>query len=512
MPTGNIIRAVIIFVIGSITALFLGIGIATDQAQTIFKFAAGATLLFCALLGHRIWLLMMVLGALNIPLIRGFSTPQLGQVLFVGFGILLLLMRRLPVRFKMGEIEWWRLAVGLCIIQVYVRNPAGLNIFGAGSIGGKAYFLSALAFVTSWIYGAMKVSPHELKWARNSHLVCSFIGIPIGELRTSSGLAAIEATEVGQSVTNADGGGATRSGLLLGISVVLSRWIASMVHPLKACFHPIWGPLILISIACAAGSGFRNAIASVGLAYMVALAYRGGLPSVLLASLMGALGIAFLSIINILTPLPPNAQRALTIFPGTWEQRYKDDAKGSSEWRYEMWKEAILTERWIQNKWFGDGLGMSRLELERAQNLSFNKVTHSISGISVHQENAMASGDYHSGPVQTVRTVGYVGLIILLSAMIRNAVHAHRMVMRCKGTEWYNLSLYFGIPMITFPIIFIFIFGDFGRAASTVFMGGALLSLIRNSLPLPEYRIFRRQPYILGHQNNNKNTPAHQRA
>ena len=105
----------------------------------------------------------------------------------------------------------------------------------------------------------------------------------------------MEANEVGQSDTYADEGAATRNGALGGIGITLSRWIASMVHPLKACFHPIWAPLILISIACAAGSGFRNTIAIVGLTYVVALAYRGGWPSVLLASLMGALGIASLS-------------------------------------------------------------------------------------------------------------------------------------------------------------------------------------------------------------------------
>lgn len=509
MPTGNIIRAVIIFVIGLIIALFLGIGIVTDQAQTLLKFVAVGTLLFCAMLGHRIWLLLVVLSAMNIPLIRGFSTIQLGQLLFLGFGLLLLLMRRLPVRFTLGEIEWWRLLLGLCIVQVYARNPVGLNMFGAGSVGGKAYFLSALAFVTSWIYGAMKVAPHELKWAMNLQLIGSIIGIPIGAARSGVGTTSAEASGAGFQQGSADEGAATRIGFLGGIGVTLSRWIASMVHPLKACFHPIWGPLILISLLCAAGSGFRNTLALVGLTYLVALAYRGGWPSILISFLIGSFGIATLSIVNLFAPLPPNIQRSLTPFPGTWEQRYKDDAKNSDEWRLAMWREALFTDNWIQNKWLGDGLGMSALELERARDLDSRKVHQGISGISVHQENAMASGDYHSGPVQTVRIIGYVGLIILLAAMIRNAVHAHRLIMRCKGTEWYNLSLFFAIPPIVSPIMFTFIFGEFGSAAVTVFMVGATLRMLHNSLPVPEYRKISRQPYFLGQQNNN-NTPAHQ--
>ena len=78
---------------------------------------------------------------------------------------------------------------------------------------------------------------------------------------------------------------------------------------------------------------------------------------------MGMCVIPLLAAINLLAPLPPNVQRALTFLPGTWEQRYKDDAEGSTEWRVEVWKVALFTERWIKNKWLGDGLGFSAAEL-----------------------------------------------------------------------------------------------------------------------------------------------------
>jgi hypothetical protein len=508
MYSGNIFRATIIFVIGSSLALFLGIGIVTDQTQTLLQFVAVAFCLLCILLGTKVWLLIGMLGALNFPLIRGLDTGQLGQMTFLVFGTMLLMMRRLPVRFTMGEIEWWRLAIGLCIAQVYIRNPVGLNMFGAGNVGGKAYFIAALAFITSWLYGSLIVPARELKWAMKLHLFCSAIGIPISEIRTRSGLAAIEASEVGAQQTASDEGAATRVGFLGGIAVVLSRWIASRVNPIRACFHPIWGPLILITLAAAAGSGYRNTIAIVGLTYLVALCYRGGLPSVLLSFVIGAFGIGMLSFINVIAPLPPNMQRSLTAFPGTWEQRYKDDAKGSSEWRYEMWREALLTDNWIDNKWFGDGLGMSAKEFERSTNLDSRKIDRGISGITVHQENAMASGDYHSGPVQTVRIVGYFGLVILLAAMIRNAVHAHRLIIRCKGTDWQILSLYYGIPVIVTPFMFTFVFGDFEKGAVGVFMSGAFLQVINRSIPLPPYTKPKRQPYILQRNGAQKTLPA----
>jgi hypothetical protein len=120
----------------------------------------------------------------------------------------------------------------------------------------------------------------------------------------------------------------------------------------------------LISFAAAAMSGFRNAIAAVGCTYFVGLCYRGGFVQVMIGSLVGLLALAMVGITNALVPLPPNVQRSLTFLPGTWDERYVLDAENSTEWRVELWKEALLTDRWISNKMFGDGLGFTMRELQ----------------------------------------------------------------------------------------------------------------------------------------------------
>jgi hypothetical protein len=109
----------------------------------------------------------------------------------------------------------------------------------------------------------------------------------------------------------------------------------------------------------------------------------------------------------------------------------------------------------------------------------------------------MVTGSDQSGPVQTIRTVGYVGLAVMLGAMIRIAVHAHRQILRCRGTEWYSLALYTCIPVIILPPFFILIFGEFGKDASAVFFSYALISLLEKNLPLPPYVKPRHVPYIL---------------
>jgi hypothetical protein len=497
MTQGLNIRAIAVFVIAIILAIWLGVSIVTDQIDTLIKFGGVGLLLVSALLGRRIWLLMMLFSALNFPLIRGFNTTQLGYALFVGFSVLMILTRRLPARFILGELEWWMLLMALCIVQVYLRNPVGLNLFGGSSVGGKPYFLVGIAFLTAIILGAYRVNPRELKWAMYISFFGGLIGIPIDALRNRSSMAAFEASQGGAAISQADPEAMTRMGSLGGIATILARWIVSRVNPLKACLHPLWGLLILITLAAAAGSGFRNAVANVGLIYIFGLVYRGGFASVLFASIVGTLFIAALATINVFAPLPLNVQRTLTIFPGTWDQTLKDDANGSTDWRIVMWKEALLTDHWIQNKWLGDGLGMSAAELARSQELQKGGKGNAMTGLSVHQENAMISGDYHSGPVQTIRTVGYVGLAVMLLAMIRIAVHGHRQIQRCRGTEWFPLSIYFCIGSLINPIFFVFVFGTFTQGASSVFMSVAMMRLLENNLPLPPYVKPKHRHYLL---------------
>jgi hypothetical protein len=282
------------------------------------------------------------------------------------------------------------------------------------------------------------------------------------------------------------------------LAPAIAQGVSAFVSPLRACLHPFWAPLILLSFAFAAGSGFRNVVATVGIYYLIAIAYRGGFMSVLVASLTAAFGLAALALFNLAVPLPANWQRALSPFPGTWEERHVEAADVSTEWRVEMWKQALFTDFWIQNKLFGDGLGFGRRELEMMEAMELGQSFESLgSGLSAQQESMMITGGYHSGPVQTIRTVGYVGLAILMLAMIRVAVHGHREVLRCRGTEWYPLALFMVIPSIALPFVFTLVFGEFKTATTQVFFAYGMISLMKRNLPLPAYAKTVRTAYIL---------------
>lgn len=502
----NKIKAIIIAVLATFAALYLGISAATAQLEVIGWVMGGLTLITCLLLGRRIWLLMPLLVSTNLSL-RLPGAPDstlLAETLVLSFCSLLLLMRQLPFRLKGSELLWWILILGLFVVQVYVRNPAGLSVFGGTTVGGRPYFLFAIALFTSILLSGLIVPPAELKTALKlsilgglANLGISVLGhfIPTvgywtGATYTNSGEE--DLTNAGEAV---DTGRATRVTFLSPLGTNIALWVSSFKSPLTGCLHPIWGGLILLSIAAAALSGFRNAVAMVALTYLVGLYYRGGVVSIFLSAIGGALALAILAIVNMASPLPPNFQRSLSFLPGTWEQRYIQDAEGSTEWRVEIWKEVLLTDRWITNKWLGDGLGFSARELAYQASLTEGQKRTGISGFDSQRESILASGDYHSGPVQTIRIIGYIGLAALLMYQFRLAVHAHRQIIRCKNTEWFPVSLFIGIPLIWNPIFFIFIFGDFKSAASTLLIGTAMVRLLENNLPLEPWR--RRRPYSL---------------
>lgn len=507
----NSMRNSLIILIAFLLAIWLGVTIVTEQTETILKIAGVALVLTCVFLGRRIWLLSIFFMALNVPLIRGFGSVELGQVLFLGFTFIIILMRRQPFKFKFGELEVWMLLLAGCILQVYFRNPVGLGMFGSGDVGGRPYFVVALSFITAVVLGNIVIKPNEIKWAMKLTIIGSFLGYGLSALLMRGG-GVPGATTTTANVTLGETNTAGRIGTLAQISSTIARIVSSYVSPLRGLLHFFWAPLILISLAAAAGSGYRNAIANVGLIYLVGLTYRGGFSSVIMATISGAMGLGALAFWNLAAPLPGNIQRALSPFPGTWEERHVEGAEASTEWRVEMWKEALFTDYWIRNKLLGDGLGLSSRELEMLQ--ASAEGGHGLdsmgSGMSRQQEEMMITGGYHSGPVQCVRIVGYVGLLVVLLAMIRVAVHAHRQILRCRRTEWYPIALFFGIPIIVLPFFYIFIFGDFTKDVSATLLAYGIIRLLERNLPLPAYEARRHVPYILRQQRktNEENRPT----
>ena len=495
MVNSRSIQGIIVLIVGLILAVWLGLSIVTNQMETIMQVAGAAVLIICLFLGRRIWLLIPFLGAVELSLrIPGQPTTLLlAQLLVLVFAMLLLLMRKLPFRLNVTELECWLGILTLVILQAYLRNPVGLNILGGGSVGGRAYAIFMISVLVALLFGSLRVSAADLKsilrWSIFGGLLNFLVSMlsmvfPSIAYWTGGNYANPNETNY-ENMGAVDTSQATRIDTLPTTTRNVALWVSTFVSPLKALFHPIWAPLVIFTVLGAAYSGYRSSVITVGSIYLVGLAYRGGIASLLIAGLGGIAAIILLAVVNLIYPLPPNVQRAFSMIPGTWDERYVRDATGSTDWRVEIWQEALFTDRWIKNKWLGDGLGFSAQELAYQMNAGKDNRT-GISGFDAHRETIMASGDYHSTLVSGVRTAGYLGTFILLIATFRLAVHAHRLIRRHQRDEYFPLCLFTGIPLVAAPFWLLIGSGNFGPVAASFILGIGMIRLLENNIPVPE--------------------------
>jgi hypothetical protein len=179
--------------------------------------------------------------------------------------------------------------------------------------------------------------------------------------------------------------------------------------------------------------------------------------------------------------LPYTFQRSLCFLPGNWDEEAKLNAKDSSDWRYEMWRIVLTSDKYIQSKIFGDGFGFSREEYERSV-IAMMSGTQAYQGANAAQEAFMIDGDFHSGPVGTIRFVGVVGLILFIPLLIMQAVYFYRLINESRGSPYELLSCYLGIGAIILPIFFIFVVGDYRKDLVYVLFNVGMMKLIGSSL------------------------------
>ncbi len=490
---------VFMVVVAMFLAVYLGIIVVTDQMEALFWVSSVAGLSICVWLGRNIWLLIPATMYLSLSfpwLPGGFPPSQIAVLVVLGWSTILVAMRKLPLEFRITGVETAALLLLATVFQCYVRNPVGLLALGSENVGAKPYFNVGIATMGAFLLASLRVTPERLISARNWMLAGSIFSWVTNTLayfipafasysgRLLGAWGRVSQADFGMKVDTGaaiDPTAATRIGPAVEGANLLSRWICSKHNPFRSLTHPLWGGLVLISIALAGLSGYRNTLIGTGLTLAFGTFYWGRGRSVLAATFLALIGYILLVIINPIAPLPPNIQRSLTILPGTWEEKYKEDANASSEWRVEMWKLALFTDRYIQNKYLGDGLGLTQKEYLFIQNVN------SMKNISdeMTQERAMMTQAYHSGPVQTVRITGYVGLIVLIYAMIVAAVRAHRLIQRYRGTEWFGTLLFMTLHMVWHPIFFVFVFGAFKEDVPFLLMNMGILRLLEKNLPKP---------------------------
>jgi len=221
--------------------------------------------------------------------------------------------------------------------------------------------------------------------------------------------------------------------------------------------------LILLSAAGVAAtySGFRSSIIMAALIF-AAMFYLEGLFRTryflllsLLAILGGAVALPFAQ------KLPLSVQRSLCFLPINVDPIVQANAEDSTDWRIQMWQEVLPTVPKYLIK--GKGFAVDQADLDLVIRNKFSR----------DYDGAMASGDYHSGPLSLIIPLGIFGVIGFVWFLVAS-MKVLRSNYRYGDPELKTINMFL---MAFFAVRIFFYFFIFGSLYSDLFFFTSLIGL-----------------------------------
>lgn len=484
------IKALFIVVIASLFAVYLGVAAATAQFEAIAWVSGFMGIAFILALGKNVWALiptaLMFQGVINAlpgtPPPWAFATAVTATMFVVRFA-----MRRPDFMLRLDLLDFAVLLQVLVVAQAYVRNPAGLLLFGGSMAGGKSYFVFAAAVLAYFCLSIVKPRSPIFKG-----VVIATVAAAVGDglISTISDWSASFSALVLPIYSNVNFATATRGTAgfdldaarggggfaMLGKALVLPCFC--MVRPMN-CITPL-RPVLFVVVAAGCImvllSGFRSGVAYLAVVFIVSSLVRRKPMDVVVLGIFGVLGLAVLLMSGKVRSLPFGVQRVLSVLPVEVSSAAREDAENSTEWRIEMWKLALGTDRYIQNKTLGDGFGINATEmkavLDAAQGFGSDYVNA--------QDQMLAQGSYHGFHVETIRFTGVVGLLAAIFFMVVAFKYAMKLIRHYRGSPLFPYVAFVCIPFIIYPFWSLLVFGSYRVEFPQIIVMAGMLKFLDN--------------------------------
>jgi hypothetical protein len=444
----------------------------------------------------RIWLLIPLFWPLlgTIPLtelpfgVRDFAVliAFSGYLVLMGFKVI-----RAKAEFDL--IDTFVFANALYLVTAFIRNPVGVKAFNSEMVGGKPYFN---IFIGCLSYFVLCRVPADFKTVCRLPLFLlpapaflalgTLINTYSPALAGKIGLGMIYGDFAPATVVVADDVIGRKAGVM-SIGLTGMQVLTSYFRPLSLLLPAHFGRFILAIVFTSAVllSGFRSALLMVGVYIVFSSYFRHQQKDLLAFAVVGVLGLTFISVGNgRLFDLPLAVQRALSFLPGKWDQTATSDAQRSIEWRVEMWEMVWHEDRWIQNKWLGDGFGFTRRELSLMEGIAAGG--EGFLG-AAEQEAFMINGVFHHGPLSTIRFVGAAGLVLYYALMVVLATRSVQIINLTFRTRLFPAALFVGMPIVSYALTYPFGIGQFDiDAPNHLFMAGLIKLVGRAAAGLPK--------------------------
>ena len=491
----NSLKTLLVIVLGTFVAIFLGVSAATAQFEAIAW--EGGVLFFVVLLalGRHVWTLiplsLCLSGGLNfVP--GNPSTWYIATPIVVCFLVLRFLSRSRDFVWRWTWMETLVLLNLLLLIQAYVRNPTGLLIFGGagGLIGGKSYVDFLIVTVGFFVLGSIKT-----EWKTVRIVLYMMVGLQVfdglvgaatsfsstfagavarvyGNVDYTSAIAGLE-NGLGQGVAydlNTRFDNLAQIGLAIGL-ICCTFWRPITSLNLLRPYRPL---LLMLALAAILMSGFRSQLTRFAFMFIAGTLVRRKPQDLLLAAGLATVMMAVVLIGGLGPSLPRAAQRALSFLPIGVTESVKNEGEQSSQWRFDMWRLALTTNRYIKNKMLGDGFGFTAAEFK------FNTKRNANLSKQEEQDFFMSKGSYHGFHVETIRYIGVAGLVGATCMLLVCAVKAWRLICYFEGRPGWTALLFLCVPYLIEPIHYWLVFGSYKSMFLTYVLSAGMLKILDN--------------------------------
>ena len=497
------LKILLVLIFATFAAIYLGIAAATAQLEAIAWVLGVGGIVFTLALGRHVWMLipagLLLQGTVNA--VPG-SPPVWAFGALIAFGIFAMrfALRKPDFTLRLDLMDFAVILNLLAIAQAYLRNPTSLLMLGGELAGGKPYAVFAVAIMAYFFLSTLRT---DLPSFRLAVLVMVCATLADGVLSLAAEFIPPLAAFVLPIYSNVNFGVAA-SGEAFQVDLSEARSASSFapigetIAIVLLCFsrpircllptHPVRFFLFMVALGLVLLSGFRSITAYILVVYVTVALVRRNFIDIGAVVMAAFFGVAILAMSDLTEKLPFGAQRVLSVIPFVKvDEKAKLSGEESSEWRFEMWRIALTSDRYIQNKLLGDGFAMSAREMRAQLDAAQGYGDGSTEKDKI--EAFMLRGSFHGFHVEAIRFTGAVGLFAAVFAMFVFMHKAWQLLAHYRVRPIFGFVAFIAIPFVIYPFWSLLVFGayrsDFPQFLATAGLLKMLDTLRRQELANP---------------------------
>jgi hypothetical protein len=398
------------------------------------------------------------------------SPPAWMLAAMIGSGLVLLakIMDRNKVLLHAPSVTWTLGAIVFFVLfTMAMTGTLGIRSLGGSSYGGKKYFYILLAVIAYFGLSTIRIPPDKFRLYIAVFFIAGLSPV-LGNIIYKLGpglwflfaLFPPESVLLQASEDFAMDGFGTKLGRMQGLAVGSTAFLGYLlarygIRGMLDTRRP-WR-VLLLAATFGAGlfGGFRSVLALNGALILLQFYLEGLHRTRLFPMLLIGSVAAVVCIFPFARQLPLSVQRTLSFLPLDVSPAARQDAKGSTDWRFRMWEAAWPdVTRYF---WVGKGYTASASQYFLTQEATRY-------GMAEDFETSLLAGDYHNGLLSILIPFGIFAVIAFLAflwAGFRVLQHNFR-----NGTR--ELKIVNAFLLSSFIVRSIFFFAVFGGIHSDI--------------------------------------------